>query len=377
MQNHYKKNLLFVTGTRADFGKLQPLAIEAIKEGFKVTFFITGMHMLDKYGLTKIEVSLNNDFETVEFLNQRDGDPQDVILSKTIIGFSDYVNELKPDMVIIHGDRVEAIACSIVCATNYILSIHIEGGEVSGTIDEIFRHCNTKLCNIHMVSSEDARKRVIQLGENKKNIYVIGSPELDIHRENSGVSISEVKKRYEITFDEYGICIFHSVTSELDKIDTQAEKFFKALCLSKKYFVVILPNNDPGSEVIKEKIQKLDKKYFKVLPSMRFNYFSELIKNCSLFIGNSSAGVRELPFLGICSINIGSRQTNRGLSSSIKQIDNFDELIIKEAILKNWNTRFEKDLAYGKGNAAKEFVNLLKKDELWEKNLQKKFKDSV
>ena len=126
MKQNTDKNLLFVTGTRADFGKLQPLANEAVKEGFQVTFFITGMHMLDKYGLTKIEVCQNKIFETVEFLNQREGDPQDVILSKTIIGFSDYINELKPDMVIIHGDRLEAIACSIVCSTNYILSTNIE-----------------------------------------------------------------------------------------------------------------------------------------------------------------------------------------------------------------------------------------------------------
>ena len=208
------------------------------------------------------------------------------------------------------------------------------------------------------------------------SIYVIGSPELDIHRENSGLNIIEVKKYYDIDFIEYGICIFHSVTSELDEIEIQSEKVFKALTLSKKNFVVILPNNDPGSEVIKERIKKLDKKNFKILPSMRFNYFSELIKNCSIFIGNSSAGVRELPFLGIGSINIGSRQTNRGLSSSIQQIDDFDELIIKNFILKNWNKKFKKHLAYGKGNAAKEFVELLKRDSIWEKNLQKKFKDT-
>ena len=180
------KKLLFVTGTRADFGKLQPLASEAHKSGFKITFFITGMHMLDKYGLTKEEVRHYREFETIEFLNQRDGDPQDVILSKTIIGFSDYLNELNPDLVVIHGDRVEALACSIVCATNYYLSAHIEGGEISGTIDELFRHCNSKLSSLHMVSSEKA-KRVLQLGESEKNIFVIGSPELDIHGSDSGV----------------------------------------------------------------------------------------------------------------------------------------------------------------------------------------------
>ena len=94
MEKKNNKKLLFVTGTRADFGKLQPLASEAVNNGFQVIFFITGMHMLSKYGLTKKEITSYKEFETVEFLNQRDGDPQDVILSKTILGFSDYVNEI-------------------------------------------------------------------------------------------------------------------------------------------------------------------------------------------------------------------------------------------------------------------------------------------
>ena len=116
-----KKKLLFVTGTRADFGKLEPLASEAFKNGFAVTFFVTGMHMLNNYGLTKEEVKKYKNFDLFEFLNQREGDNQDIILSKTIIGFSDYLNEINPDMVVIHGDRVEAIACAIVCTTNYFL----------------------------------------------------------------------------------------------------------------------------------------------------------------------------------------------------------------------------------------------------------------
>lgn len=369
------KKLLFVTGTRADFGKLQPLASEAYKNGFKIIFFVTGMHMIEKYGLTKEEVRRYKEFETIEFLNQKDGDPQDIILSKTILGFSDYLSEINPDMVIIHGDRVEAIACSIVCATNYNLSVHIEGGEVSGTVDEIFRHCNSKLCSLHMVSSETAKKRVIQLGEPEENIFVIGSPELDIHSRDSGVTISEVKKRYDINFEEYGICIFHPVTSELDTIEEQAKSLFHALKESKKKFVVILPNNDPGCNKIKKQIYQLDKEMFKVLPSMRFIYFSELIKNCSIFVGNSSAGVRELPFLGIYSIDIGTRQFNRSNHSSIFTINPFNKKGILDSIKKGWNKKYTKSFGYGSGNSAKAFVEVLMRNDIWDRSLQKNFRD--
>ncbi len=372
-----KKKILFVSGTRADFGKLEPLASEAFNNGFHITFFITGMHMLEKYGLTKEEVSSHREFETIEFLNQRDGDPQDVILSKTILGFSDYLNELNPDLVVIHGDRVEALACSIVCATNYYLSAHIEGGEVSGTIDELFRHCNSKLCSLHLVSSDKAKKRVLQLGEPETNIFVIGSPELDLHGSDSGVDINEVKKRYDIKFDEFGICIFHPVTSEINSIEQQAESLFNSLENSGKNFVVILPNNDPGNKKIKNKINNLDSKRFKVLPSMRFNYFSELIKNCSIFIGNSSAGVRELPFLGICSIDIGSRQLRRSDAKSIIPISPYDSDQIIKAINNNWNKKFQPDLEYGKGNAAKKFAEILLKENIWNNPLQKNFRDQL
>ena len=375
MNKRGNKKLLFVSGTRADFGKLQPLASEAFNNGFKVTFFITGMHMLSKYGLTKEEIRSYKEFETVEFLNQREDDPQDIILSKTILGFSDYVNEINPDLVIIHGDRLEALACSIVCATNYYLSVHIEGGEVSGTIDELFRHCNTKLCSLHMVSSEQAKKRVIQLGEPERNIFVLGSPELDIHGNESRVHIEEVKSRYDINFDEYGICIFHPVTSEVDTIEEQAKSLFEALEKTNKSFVLILPNNDPGNKQIKLRIEKLNEKRFKIIPSMRFNYFSELIKNCSIFVGNSSAGVRELPFLGICSIDIGTRQSRRSNSESIFSVNPYDKNKIIKIINENWNKKFPKSLDYGKGNASKKFVQILLKEDIWDNPFQKNFLD--
>lgn len=367
------KKLLFVTGTRADFGKLEPLAYAAQQAGFEISFFITGMHMMRRYGETRLEVKRFVGAEFFEFVNQREGDALDFILSKTILGFSDFVHEHRPDLVIIHGDRVEALAASIVCAMRYIRSAHIEGGEVSGTIDESIRHCNTKLCATHFVSSEDARQRVLALGEAPDRVYNIGSPELDTHARPSGVTIEEVKARYAIPFDDYGIVIFHPVTSEVDTIGAQARSLFGALEVSGKNFVVIAPNNDPGTEQIFAVLEKLPSERFRLIPSMRFNYFSELMKNASLMLGNSSAGVRESPFLGLPSLDVGSRQNNRAQASTVTSLSAFDTDDIRQWIDGKWMHRELASDGFGHGTASSLFIEILERREFWQSNMQKSF----
>lgn len=368
-----KKNLLFVTGTRADYGKLEPLALAAQSAGHNVVFFVTGMHMMEKYGLTKKEVHRESRFTVFEFINQRDGDPQDIILAKTVSGFSDLVKEERPDLAIIHGDRIEALACALVCATNYVLCAHVEGGEVSGTIDEQFRHCNTKLSTYHLVSSEDARDRVIRLGEDPAMVHVLGSPELDIHGKPSGVSLHEVKKRYEIKSEDFGICIFHPVTSETDTMGKQAKALFQTLIDSKKYFVVILPNNDPGSEQILDVVHSLPPDRFRVLPSMRFSYFSELMRHAAVIVGNSSMGVREAPFLGVPSIDIGSRQSNRATAVSLWHSSAFDSKTIQCFLKEQWRQRFPQSNSFGAGDTSQRFVAFLDFIDKHDKPFQKLF----
>jgi len=369
------QRILFITGTRADFGKLEPLAAAARDAGHAVSFFVTGMHLMDRYGRTKIEVARFPGADVFEFLNQREGDPQDLVLAKTVVGFSDFLAEHRPDLVILHGDRVEALACALVCATNYVRCAHVEGGEVSGTIDEVFRHCNSKLATHHFVSSEQAARRVMALGEPEETIHVIGSPELDFHAQPSGVDIAAVKARYGIPFDDYGICIFHPVTSEADTIGAQAEALYGALAASGRHFVLIAPNNDPGSEAIFRAIAALPKDRFRLIPSMRFAHFSELMKNAAALVGNSSAGVREAPFLGIPSLDIGSRQTNRASAPSIFTAEAADRAAIDRFLAEEWGRMRDRHTAFGEGSAAERFVKVLRSPGFWTQSLQKKFRD--
>ncbi len=369
------RSILFLTGTRADFGKLEPLAAAARDAGFAVSFFITGMHMLERYGMTKLEVHRMPGVTKHEFLNQRPGDPQDIVLAKTVVGFSDYVTETRPDLVVVHGDRIEALAGALVAATNYIACAHIEGGEVSGTIDEIYRHCNTKLASHHFVSSDAAKRRAMAMGEPGEAIHVIGSPELDFHAGNSGVSLQDVKDRYEIPVEEFGLVTFHPVTSEQDTMGAQAKALFDELKNSAKQFVVIAPNNDPGSEDIFSVLNALPKDRFRLFPSMRFNHFSELMKNAACMIGNSSAGVREAPFLGLGSLDVGTRQTNRAQAASVFSCAAEDRSAIAAFLATQWGHKHAPHKGFGEGRAADRFVEVLQEQSFWDQGLQKAFHD--
>ncbi len=368
-----KRRILFLTGTRADFGKLEPLAQACRSAGFDISFFITGMHMMKRYGETRLEVRRYVEFDFSEFVNQREGDTQELILAKTVSGFSDYLHENRPDLVVIHGDRIEALGASIVCAMLGIRSAHIEGGELSGNIDESLRHCNSKLCTSHFVSSEDATRTLIAIGEDPEAIHCIGSPELDIHARPADVSIDEVKRYYEIPFSDYGIVIFHPVTSEGDSILAQAKSFFGELVRSERNFVVIAPNNDPGTEHIFAVLRTLPAERFRIIPSMRFIYFSQLMRNAAAMVGNSSAGVREAPFLGVPSLNIGSRQNSRARAASITHCSALDQTVIAGFLKNAWGQRLATNPSFGSGNAATAFAAVLKGTPFWERPLQKTF----
>ena len=372
------KRILFLTGTRADFGKLKSL-IEKVENSdqFESHIFVTGMHMLTKYGMTAREVEKSGFQSIYKYINQNENDGMDTILSKTIAGLSDYVHELNPDMIVIHGDRVEALAGAIVGALNNILVAHVEGGEVSGTIDELIRHSVSKLSHIHFVCNQSAKNRLLQLGELESSIFVIGSPDLDVMTSKDLPSIDYVKDYYDINFDTYSVFMYHPVTTEFESLHTKIEAVVSALIESGDNYVVIFPNNDHGTEIILNEFKRFEgNDRFLIFPSIRFENFLTLIKYSEYMIGNSSAGVREAPFYGLPSIDIGSRQANRATASSIINVPEDKEQIISR-IEKSKEIEHEATQEFGEGNSCELFYEKLRDKELWNIPKQKRFVDIV
>jgi len=374
------KKIVFLTGTRADFGKLKSLiSITQRNSDFEVHIFVTGMHMNSKYGKTVEEVHKAGFQNIYQFINHDTVEHMDRTLAKTIDGFSHYLTEIEPDMIVVHGGRVEALAGAIVGSMNNILVAHIEGGEVSGTIDELIRHAVSKMAHIHFVANDDAKRRLIQLGEKSNSIYVIGSPDLDLMKPESLPKLSNVKAHYNIDFSEYAVAMFHPVTTEYESIHKYAESFVDALLNSNQNYIVIYPNNDLGSIEILMELERLKgEARFKVFPPLRFEYFLAILKNAKFIIGNSSAGIREAPFYNVPTIDIGSRQSKRSDGHTIIHCG-YEAYEILDAISSlDSNEISAIDFScceFGEGNSDKMFLDILTASDVWTIEHQKQFQE--
>jgi len=371
------KKILFLTGTRADFGKIKTL-VQILEDHsqFEVFVFVTGMHLQKEYGYTLLEIERCGFKNVHTFENHTHETTMDLTLAKTIEGLSKYVNDIIPDMIVVHGDRVETLAGAIVGSLNNILVAHIEGGEISGTVDELIRHSVSKLSHIHFVSNADAKKRLQQMGEIKTSIFTIGSPDIDIMFSDSLPDLATSKAYYEIEFEKYAVAMFHPVTTEASEMETYAIDFVNALLQDNHNYVIIFPNNDRGSQYIINAYKKLDgNNRFRVFPSLRFEYFLTLLKHSQFIIGNSSAGIREAPYYGIPIINIGSRQQNRAVHAEIVNTS-YDEPSITAALQSiNQQAVTPSSADFGSGNSAALFLETLLDSAVWNLNHQKQFRD--
>lgn len=371
------KKILFITGTRADYGKIKSLlkTVEADPD-FELYIFVSGMHLVDKLGSTYKEVLKDRYKNTYVDFSQANSGIMSFDLGDVISNLTNYVRKIKPDMIVIHGDRIDALAGAIVGALNNIVVGHIEGGELSGTIDESIRHANTKLSHFHFVSNEEAKGRLIQLGEEVKRIFVIGSPDIDVMLSDKLPSFEEAKSRYEINFDKYGICMYHPVTTEVDFLKEHIESLVSAMIESGKDYIVVYPNNDLGSDIIINEYERFKgNEHFRIFPSLRFEYFLVLLKHADFMLGNSSAGIRETGVYAVPSIDLGTRQQGR-YSEKNKNLqhvtENRDKIL--DAILKVDDYRLT-SYQFGKGNSTECFMRIIKDEEIWNMNIQKKFVD--
>ncbi|MDQ0048940.1 UDP-N-acetylglucosamine 2-epimerase (hydrolyzing) [Paenibacillus polymyxa] len=374
MEKKRIENIVFITGTRADYGKLKPLINEAQKS-FNVSVYVCGMHLLEQFGYT-YQAVLDDNYKNVycasgiNYIGKMDVD-----LASTLIDLNAYLQEVKPDLLVVHGDRVEALAGAISGMLNNILVAHVEGGEVTGTVDEAIRHSVSKMAQFHFVANYECKLRVLQLGEKEENIFVIGSPDIDVMVSSKLPSLEIVKRVHKIPFQNYAILIYHPVTTELSAIQHHIQQLLNATEASGRNYIIIYPNNDLGSDIIINEIEKYkDHERFKLFRSLPFEDFLSLLKHAQFIIGNSSAGIREACVYGLPAIDLGSRQQGRYQKAYLRNVQHTREE--DKPILSCINQIKAYKIAssyFGTGNSARLFVEALKSK--YEESTQKKFVD--
>ena len=371
-----RRRICFVSGTRADFGKIKALLARIEAAGrYDYGIFATGMHMLARYGSTVDEIRKAGFRNIYPFINQDSAisSQMDLTLANTIQGFGHYVREFPPDLIVVHGDRVETLAGAMVGVLNNILVAHIEGGEVSGTVDELIRHAVTKLSHLHFVANDEAARRLAQMGERPESVFVIGSPDIDIMLSDALPTLDDVRRRYAIPFEGYGILLYHPVTTEVAELRAHVLEVVEGVLAGGLPFVVFYPNNDAGSEVILDAYERLrGDPRFRLLPSMRFEYFLSLLRSAEAIVGNSSAGVREAPVYGVPALNVGTRQANRARHALIRNVPE-DRAAIAAALDDLPTSHPSTD--FGRGDSARLFLEILDRDATWTTPRQKQFRD--
>ncbi|MAH97776.1 MAG: UDP-N-acetylglucosamine 2-epimerase (hydrolyzing) [Euryarchaeota archaeon] len=368
-------NVAFLTASRADYGKIKPVILEASKNKINYIIFVTGSHLLDEYGKTINQIK--KDFKSkkiISFRNQKFGDSQQKIFTNTVDILTKILRNKKFDCFFIHGDRVETLAAASVLTFSKIKIAHIEGGELSGTVDEMIRHSVSKLSHIHFVSNTAAKKVLINSGESKENVFITGSPDIDLLNKSFRPDLNEVKKKYALDFKDYIISFLHPVTTETKNENKKNAKiYFQALLKLKNLGIVqFAPNNDDHSLVILKCLNNAFKKKnnVRILQSMRFEYYLTLLENCKFIIGNSSSAIMEAPYFGVPAINVGNRQINRHSPNEIINVP-FKQKNILNALKRVHKKRIKINSIFGKGNSSKKIIQILRSKRFKELAIQK------
>lgn len=295
-----------------------------------------------------------------------------------VIEFSTLFNNLKPDLVVVRGDRFEVLSATIAAAYMNISIAHIEGGDLSGSIDESVRHAVTKLSHIHFATNEPAKARILKMGEHKKYVFNFGSPDVEVvHRIGNGKSIDLGKTGSGASIDpkqDYLMVMYHPVTNDAGDSSLHTKSLLKAVQETGMQTLWFWPNADVGTEEISRELRvfKDNAKNHKI-HFMRYvspKDFIWLLKNTRALIGNSSAGLKESSYLGVPVVNVGNRQSNRLRAENVVDVG-YDPVAIKKAIEKQLAVgRYPVSHLYKAENTAKNIARTLATIDLY---IQKSF----
>lgn len=369
-----KRRIVFISERRADYSRLKPI-MAAIKKSPKLELLliVTGMHLLRSFGHTE-EIIRKDGFyidaklSTFSENDKDDGASMVRAMGRALISLPDILRRLKPDLIFTGFDIGANFSAAIAGMHLNIPVAHIQGGEISGSIDEVIRHAMTKFSHIHFAATKKSADRIIKLGENPKYVFLVGSPSMDTIHHLKYSSRNQICSEYGLDpAKRLLIFLQHPVTTEVDQVIWQINQSIRALENIKRHYqteiLAIYSNNDAGGRRI---ISQLKKTNIRILSHIVFEDFLRLMKVADVLIGNSSAGVHEAPSFGLPTINIGSRQQFRERGVNVLDVDYNVDQIIKAAEKALFDEKFIQEVKKGKnpydqGDTAKKVVKILEK----------------
>jgi len=374
-----KRKICFVINSRANYGRVK-LLLKTLKRNKNIELqIVTGASsVLYKFGEVSKTIKKDGFKITAEYFSMIEGENL-VTMTKstglTIIELTNIFNKIKPDVVFVLADRFENLPVAICASYMNIPLAHIQGGEVTGSIDEKVRHAITKMSDIHFVSTKRAKEFVIKMGEQKKYVFNTGCPSIDIaskvkkeinnnfFNKNLGVG-NKIKKN-----DKYIVVLQHPVTTEINNAKFQIDQTIKAvekICEKKDFKAIwFWPNIDAGTDIISKKLRQFRElkkpKYILFIKNLEPENYLKILLNSKCLIGNSSSGIREGSYLGVPCVNIGNRQMNREKGKNVLDVKHDYKKIFSSIEYQIKNGFYKKNYLYGKGNSSKIIAKLISK----------------
>ena len=371
-----KRKIAVVITARPSYSRVKTV-LTAIKKHpeLELQLIVAASALLDRYGSAVNYIEKDGFEVAAKVFNVLEGENLTAAAKTTGIGIlelSTVFDNLKPDIVVTVADRFETMATAISASYMNIPLAHIQGGEVTGNIDEKVRHSITKLADYHFVASENAKVRVIQLGENPNMVFNTGCPSIDI--------AEEVAKNAQLTFnpyEKYGgvgsqpdlkngylVVMQHPVTNEYQDSRKHIESTLRAIQKINRPTLWFWPNVDAGADGTSSGIRSFREKHkmenVHFFKNMEGDDFLNLLNHSLCLIGNSSVGIRECAYLGVPTINIGSRQNRRDRGNNVVDVSYSEEEIINAVESSIATSKREKSTVYGGGNAGEKIAELLK-----------------
>ena len=364
------RKIFIVIERRSDYSRFRPILFKLKSDPFfKVYLVATGLTLIDRHGrginfIKKDGIKVDKEIPMYDDIDI--DSPAEMIrgMSRFMIKIVDELERVKPDLVLSGFDIGAQLAVTIAAAHLNIPIAHLQGGELSGSIDESIRHAMSKFSHIHLTATKISKQRLIKMGEHPKNIYVVGCPSVDTLVKCKKIKKEVIEKKFGVDFSKpVAILIQHPVTTENGHSYSQIKTTIQAIKSLNLQVVAIMPNNDAGYSKI---FKKINYSKIKAYPNLSGEEYSNLLRYSDILIGNSSSGIHEAATFKIPVINIGTRQRGRERTRNVIDVPHDKYLIIKAIKKALYDKSFKKKLKkikniYGIGNSTDKIIKILKK----------------